>query len=109
MRKFLVLSIFLLGATAVACSALAPSVPVPTATPRVLETLRFSLNGPPDVLDVPRLMAIDSLKAQGYTVEQTQFADQNVIVAALLKGDLDFGSGDTSLAWAAIAKGGDLT
>jgi len=96
MRKFLLFTTLLLAVIAVACSTLAPTAPATNATPRVLETLRFSLNGPPDVLDVPRLMAIDTLKAQGYTVEQTQFADQNVIVAALLKGDLDFGTGDTS-------------
>jgi ABC-type nitrate/sulfonate/bicarbonate transport system substrate-binding protein len=61
-----------------------------------------------DVKDVPWLMALDVLREMGYTVELTAFAKSSLIPPALLHGDIDVGSANTTLVWAAIEKGADI-
>lgn len=113
MKVTLILALVLLSALVANCSPQAPAsttpMPVPSATTEHKSgTLRFALNGNPDVQDVPRLMALDALKEQGYVIEQTVFANSDLIPVALTRGDIDFGSGDTSVAWSASTKGGDI-
>jgi NitT/TauT family transport system substrate-binding protein len=101
----------LLCAVALACTAqtpaAAPAPPTsPSPTPGKSGTLRFSLlNGVSSIKDTPWLMALDDLKAQGYTVEIVPFAKGELIPAALERGDIEVGSANTNTAWAAIAKG----
>jgi ABC-type nitrate/sulfonate/bicarbonate transport system substrate-binding protein len=71
-------------------------------------TIRVSRQGPVAVRDVPWLMALDSLREQGYTVEIVDFAGSDLITEALLRGDLDIGSVNPSTLWTAIAKGAGL-
>jgi NitT/TauT family transport system substrate-binding protein len=113
MNRFVTCMLVLLGAAVAACSVQMPIAPPPatataTALPRKSGTLRFSLTGNLKVLDVPRLMALDSLKEQGYTVEQTNLASSDLIPISLVRGDIEFGSSDTSVMWSAIAKSADL-
>jgi ABC-type nitrate/sulfonate/bicarbonate transport system substrate-binding protein len=96
-----------------ACSPQAPTLSSPAATPsttaaRKSGTIRFSLLGSANVRDVPWLMALDSLKAQGYTVEVTTFAKSNLIPPALSQEDIDVASANATIAWAAIAQGADI-
>jgi NitT/TauT family transport system substrate-binding protein len=71
-------------------------------------TLRVSLQGAPGARDVPFLMALDSLKEQGYAVEIVNFVRSDLIAEALLRGDLDVGSVNPNTLWVAIAKGAAL-
>ena len=113
MNKMVAFMLVLFGTAAAGCSAQAPTAipptaPSATAVPRKLGTIRFSLTGNLKVLDMPRLMALDSLKEQGYTVEQTNLASSDLVPIALTRGDIEFGSSDTSVMWSAIAKGADI-
>ena len=58
-----------------------------------------------DVRDVPLLMALDELAAQGYTVEKIQMASGALIADALARGDADIGLVNSQTMWMAIAKG----
>jgi NitT/TauT family transport system substrate-binding protein len=58
-----------------------------------------------DVRDVPLLMALDDLAAQGYTVEKTNMASGALIADALARGDADIGLVNSQTMWIAIAKG----
>jgi NitT/TauT family transport system substrate-binding protein len=60
------------------------------------------------VVDIPALMALDSLKEQGYTVQVVTLASADLINEALIRGDIEVGSASTSFAISAIAKGADL-
>ncbi len=110
-KKGVALISVLLCVVAIACTAqtppAAPTPPTsPSATPGKSGTLRFSLlNGISSIKDTPWLMALDDLKAQGYTVEIVPFAKGELIPAALERGDIEVGSANTNTAWAAITKG----
>ena len=58
-----------------------------------------------DVRDVPLLMALDDLTAQGYTVENTRMASGALIADALARGDADVGLVNSQTMWMAIARG----
>jgi len=105
--------LILVGVTMAACSAQAPTVASPAATPTTAAphrsgTLRFSVLDTADVKDVPLLMALDSLEEQGYTTEVVNFGKSSLIPPALILGDIDVGSVNTTLCWAAIAQGADI-
>lgn len=109
MNKRVAFGLILLGTAVAACSVQPPTAPPPTAisttaAPRKSGTLRFSLTGSLKVLDVPRLMALDSLKEQSYTIEQTTLASSDLIPVTLMRGEIEFGSSDTNVMWTAIAK-----
>jgi ABC-type nitrate/sulfonate/bicarbonate transport system substrate-binding protein len=105
------LSMLVIGLVACANSApapaAAPALPS-TASARKSGTIRMSMIGTPNVKDIPRLMAIDSLKEQGYDVEMTNFAQSELIPAAMERGDIDIGDSTTNQAWTAITKGLDI-
>jgi len=67
--------------------------------------VRIELSTAPDAGDIPRLMAIDAMRAQGYVVETAVFADTTGTMLALERGDLDFANVQDVTAWAAIEKG----
>ena len=68
-------------------------------------SVRIELSTAPDAGDIPRLMAIDAMRAQGYVVETPVFADTTGTMLALERGDLDFANVQDVTAWAAIEKG----
>lgn len=77
----------------------------PTATPVKSGTIRVGFTSAADLSDVPTLMALERLRARGYSVETQFFEGADLQVAALTKGDLDFGNGSTRTHWNAVAKG----
>jgi ABC-type nitrate/sulfonate/bicarbonate transport system substrate-binding protein len=88
---------------------LVPAAAAATTAPAAKAgTIRVSMNGAPNAKDIPRLMAIDSLKEQGYDVEVTTFAQSALVPVAMQRGDIDIGDVTTNLAWTAIAKGTDI-
>ena len=70
--------------------------------------VRIELSTSPDVEDIPRLMAIDAMRADGYTLETLEFADTSATVLALARGDLDFAVVSDVTGWAAIEKGAPI-
>lgn len=79
--------------------------PPPPARPQVL---RLEIATDKDVTDLPRLMAADALREQGYNVEVLSFADNTLSTEALIRGELDFGNISTGIVWAAIQQGARL-
>lgn len=113
MRKIIACVLILTGGIVAACSFQAPTVASPKAAPsttaaRKSGTIRFSLHNSADVNDVPWLMALDSLKEQGYTIKVTSFAKSSLIPPALHQGDIDVAAANTTVTWAAIDQGADI-
>ncbi len=77
----------------------------PTTTPRKSGTLRLFNLVNVDVRHIPLLLAVDQLKAQGYTVEITALANSTLIVDALARGEADIGLLNNQTMWTAITKG----
>ena len=61
-----------------------------------------------DVEDIPSLMAHELLAEQGYTVTPTFYAQAELAVAALARGDADFSVGAGRTIWQAVSQGADL-
>jgi ABC-type nitrate/sulfonate/bicarbonate transport system substrate-binding protein len=78
----------LVGAASACAPAATPSAP--TAAPARATVIRLEKPVNPDVTDIPRLMAMDALQAQGYTVETPAFDDNATTILAMERGDLDF-------------------
>lgn len=90
---------------AAATIAVAPTVP---AAANKTGTYHFFDLSNLDVRDVPLLMAMDELQAQGYTVEKNYVANSTVLTEALARGDADLGVFNTQTAWTAIKKGAPI-
>lgn len=103
-----IVSIFLLGAMGLVAACAPVIVPTPAAGPTRLQTLRMELPTDANMSDLPRLMAADALRAQGYTVEAVDFNDNALSVQALEQGDLDLGYISNAIAWAAIKRGANI-
>lgn len=88
-----------------ACGA--PQVPAPpTAVPaKKSGVIRLYDLVNVDVRDVPMLMAIDDLRAQGYTVEVTLLASGALMAEGLNRGEADLALINNQTMWAAIKKG----
>ena len=118
MSKFSVLVVAWVCLVAVACAGLpasptpaaAPSpAPLPTTPPtRKSGTLRLLYLNTRDVRDVPVLLALEALQAQGYTIVQTSLGTTSLIVDALARGDGDLASFANNSAWTAVSKGAKL-
>jgi ABC-type nitrate/sulfonate/bicarbonate transport system substrate-binding protein len=112
MRNLSVVCLILVfGVMLSACTALRAPVDSPTPAPGAaaeLGAIRFAEPGSPNVKDIPTLVALDSLRAQGYAVELTEFARYDLMAAALEQGDVDFATLTASRAWAAVAKGAGI-
>jgi len=63
---------------------------------------------PVDVGDLPSLIAHRMLAERGYDVETTFFAQPELAVEALARGDVEFANGGVRAFWAAVGKGADL-
>jgi ABC-type nitrate/sulfonate/bicarbonate transport system substrate-binding protein len=119
MRHIAALALVLLSMFVAGCARQAP-VPAPSAiptatpaavsasTPRPLGTIRFFDLVNLDVRDVPLLMAMDDLRAQGYTIEPTYLASGALITESLERGDADIGMVNNQTIWTAITKGADI-
>jgi ABC-type nitrate/sulfonate/bicarbonate transport system substrate-binding protein len=117
MRRLSVAVILILSLVVVACHkapqpALSPLPAMsPLATPGALARsgeIHLGQRGTAGVKDLPWLMAIDALRAQGYTVEVTELAKGELVAEAMAQGDIDIANVTPSIAWAAIAKGADI-
>lgn len=105
MKAAFFLVLVLLGVTVSACSSVV--VPTRTATGRP-EVLRIELADQPEITEIPRMLAVESLRAMGYTVETKAFNDNAVSAQSLAQGDLDVGNLSVSVAWSAIEKGAKI-
>lgn len=96
-----------------ACTAPQPAAPHlastarSSASPAKSGTMRLEMPEEADIADVPWLMAIDSLREQGYTVE-TMSMSNTLGPVAMAQGDIDMASLSNQLAWAAIGKGAPI-
>lgn len=132
MRRFAILALVLLNLCVTGCAQQTP-LPVPAATPSAApleapsaapsqaSTAAISSPAPRrsgtihffdllnlDVRDVPLLMAMDDLRAQGYTIEPTYLASGALITESLARGDADIAMVNNQTIWTAIAKGAEL-
>lgn len=86
-----------------------PPIPVPPPPPvKKSGVIRVGFPTSPDAADVPSLMAHELLKAQGYSIERTDFDNPELVVAALAEGRIDISNGSTRTHWAAAQKGADI-
>jgi ABC-type nitrate/sulfonate/bicarbonate transport system substrate-binding protein len=98
----------LLVSAGLGCGACSYRPPAPEArTQARLKSGKLRLFDLPnvDVRDVPMLMALDDLAAQGYTVEKTNMASGSLIADALARGDADIGLLNSQTMWMAIVRG----
>jgi len=82
----------------------------PTATPKAFQGTKtfkvaFTSIG---VSSVPLLAAIDSLRAQGFTIDTPEIAESELSVQGVVKGDFALSSGTTSAVLNAAQKGGKI-
>lgn len=96
------------SATPAAGNAAANVTPAATGGPTRLQTLRIELPVDASLSDLSRLMAADTLRAQGYTVEAVDLNDNALSVQALEQGDLDLAYISNGVAWTAIARGAKI-
>ena len=113
MKHIVILTLGLLCSLTIACAAqpaaVAPTVAVPTAAAPTTATktghLRISSLGSLSIKDVPWLMALDTMNAEGYTTEIVNFTKTDQVVDALTRGNIDIGSVTSNSAWTAVQKG----
>lgn len=79
-----------------------------TRDPRGGVRLRIGYTSAVDIGDLPSLIAQRALEERGYRVETTFFAQPELAVDALARGDVDIANGGARAFWAADAKGADL-
>lgn len=76
-----------------------------TTVPTKSGTIRYAENANASVKDVPLLMALDDLRAQGYTVEMIPLSTSTLVAEAIAQGNADIVSLNTQSMWTSIAKG----
>jgi ABC-type nitrate/sulfonate/bicarbonate transport system substrate-binding protein len=111
MRRPSAYVIFILSLVIAACTAAPkPAVsPAPkSGAPARSGDIHFGQRGGAGVKDVPWLLTIDSLRAQGYTVQVTELDKAELVAQAMEHGDIDIANVTPSMAWAAVAKGADI-
>ena len=96
-----------LGACSAQPAVPAGSSPAPaTAIPK--GTLRIGSGSGDNASDVPFLLAMETLKAEGYTIDLTRFQQFELLTTALASGSLDIAGASHQTTWAAIAKGASV-
>jgi NitT/TauT family transport system substrate-binding protein len=114
MNRTWIPALTLVSVLVVACATAPPMAPktpftaVPEASAARRGTMRLDVPADADVADVPWLVAVDSLKEQGYRIEAMSFADSALGAAAMAQGDLDVGCFSNQVAWAATGKGAPI-
>ena len=91
-----------------ACGQPQAASPQPAASPKKSGMIRMLDIVNVDVRDVPMLMALDDLRAQGYTVEVTLMASGTLIAEGLNRGDADIGIMNNQTLWNAVKKGANV-
>lgn len=94
-----------LSVAAGACGAPLPQIAPTVAPARKSGVIRLYDLVNVDVRDVPMLMAIDDLRAQGYTVEVTLLASGALIAEGLNRGEADLALINNQTMWTAVKKG----
>ena len=61
-----------------------------------------------DIRDVPLLIAFDQLTAQGYQIERTSVAGNQLLADVLARGEAEIGIINNQTAWTAVASGADI-
>jgi ABC-type nitrate/sulfonate/bicarbonate transport system substrate-binding protein len=90
-------------------SPVSPVSPTPGANAPVRSgDIHLGQRGSPGVKDLPWLLAIDALQAQGYSVQVTELAKGELVAQAMEQGDIDIANVTPSIAWAAVVKGADI-
>jgi hypothetical protein len=110
MTRFIVVVLFCICLAAAGCT-LQVQAPAQTATDDQATqpgVIRFYYNTSLDMRDVPMLMALDAMLAQGHVVETTSVGSSNLTIDALERGDGHIGSIANQSVWAAIEKGADV-
>lgn len=88
-----------------AASCGAPPAPAARAdSPGRATTLRIEVAAN-DATNIPRLMAVDRLRAQGYTVEAVSYASNPLVFTAMQHGDVDVAAVPDVMGWNAISRG----
>jgi NitT/TauT family transport system substrate-binding protein len=70
--------------------------------------IRVAYTASVDISDIPSLMAHDRLAGQGYEIVTTFFAQNELAVDTLARGDVDLGIGSVSTFWMAAGKGAPI-
>lgn len=99
MRTMTVLLLAILCFHTVSCADRASKSPTKLATLRYFDLINL------DVRDVPLLMALEAMEAEGYGIEKTYLASGALIAEALARGDADIGMLNNQTMWLAISKG----
>jgi ABC-type nitrate/sulfonate/bicarbonate transport system substrate-binding protein len=87
-----------------ACGRAAPAPETATVGARAT-TIRMEVGGTPDATDIARLIAVETLRAQGYAVETLNYADDALMFVGMQQGDVDVASVSDLVGWNAIAQG----
>jgi ABC-type nitrate/sulfonate/bicarbonate transport system substrate-binding protein len=107
MNRRTLLALMLLSTLVMACGPGQPTAQAPAPGAKS-GTMRVEVPADADVADIPWLAAVESLEAQGYTLETLSFSDTAIEVTAMEKGDLDISGINNQIAWAAISQGAEL-
>ncbi len=100
-----------LGVSAAACSVQTATPGATTsssATAAKSTSLHYFTIVGTDLRDIPLKLALDALKAQGYSVDETDLSSSTLLLQALARGDADIASFNNQTAWDAVAKGTPL-
>lgn len=110
MRKTTLYGLTVLLLLVVGCS------PGPTNTPSATggsgqarpAMLHIEIPEDADIADIPRQMAVDYLRAEGYTVETLSLANTSLSLLALEKGNLDVAGITNAETWSAVKQGASI-
>lgn len=83
-----------------------PAAPAPAAKPAV--RMRVAYPSQADFEDIPTLLAVERLKTMGYSVETTFFAQPELAVESMSRGDAEIGNGAARTYLKAIQKGSPI-
>jgi len=86
-----------------------PTAALPTAGTTASGTIRIATDPVNGIGDVPFLMTVEELRAQGYTVEVTLLNRPDLVPEVLSRDDADIGHVSVQGAWYAIAKEAEIT
>ena len=112
-HRFHFTPIWLAGLCLAACVA-QPTASAPAEVTRLVEVtapprvIRIAYSSEADFGDLPSLMALDLLAAQGYAVLPINFAEVAIAVEALSQGDADIGMGNMNSYWTAMGQGAQV-
>jgi NitT/TauT family transport system substrate-binding protein len=87
--------------------AAAPAVPAPKPAAKGVK-IRVAYPSQADFEDIPTLLAVDRLSGMGYSVETTFFAQPELAVEAMSRGDAEIGNGAARTYLKAIQKGAPI-